>query len=137
MYRRLGNHRTKWLLELWVTYHTTPNFVPSTVKPTHSVTRGTKELLDNGHLQDAVAGQPFSYPRCLWRSRSDFVLPRRRILPPLPAPHRSFPGPRFAGLTSWYEFYYEIVQKGQMTFHIQDLHKEYGKLVLVSTCRSD
>ena len=42
-------------------------------------------------------------------------------------PIAHFPGPKLAGLTRWYEFYYEMVQKGQMTFHIQDLHKKYGK----------
>lgn len=42
-------------------------------------------------------------------------------------PIAHFPGPRLAGLTRWYEFYFEIIQKGQMTFHIQDLHKKYGK----------
>jgi hypothetical protein len=41
-------------------------------------------------------------------------------------PIAHFPGPKLAGLTRWYEFYYEIVQKGQMTFHIQELHKKYG-----------
>lgn len=41
-------------------------------------------------------------------------------------PIAHFPGPRLAGLTRWYEFYYELVQKGQMTFHIQELHKKYG-----------
>lgn len=42
-------------------------------------------------------------------------------------PIAHFPGPKLAGLTRWYEFYYEMIQQGQMTFHIQDLHKKYGK----------
>lgn len=42
-------------------------------------------------------------------------------------PIAHFPGPKLAGLTRWYEFYYELVQQGQMTFHIQDLHKTYGE----------
>lgn len=42
-------------------------------------------------------------------------------------PIAHFPGPKLAGLTRWYEFYYELIQKGQMTFHIQDLHKKYGE----------
>ncbi|OAP59663.1 hypothetical protein AYL99_06961 [Fonsecaea erecta] len=47
-------------------------------------------------------------------------------------PIAHFPGPKLAGLTRWYEFYYEIIQKGQMTFHIQDLHKQYGPIVRVT-----
>ncbi len=46
-------------------------------------------------------------------------------------PIARFPGPKSAALTRWYEFYYEIVQQGQMTFHIQDLHKKYGRLFLL------
>jgi hypothetical protein len=41
-------------------------------------------------------------------------------------PLAKFPGPKLAGLTKWYEFYYEVPLKGQFTFHIQDLHKKYG-----------
>ena len=41
-------------------------------------------------------------------------------------PLARFPGPKLAALTKWYEFYYEVVLKGQFTFHIDDLHKKYG-----------
>lgn len=41
-------------------------------------------------------------------------------------PLARFPGPKLAALSKWYEFYYEVVQKGQFTFHIQDLHRRYG-----------
>lgn len=41
-------------------------------------------------------------------------------------PIAHFPGPKLAGLTRWYEFYYEVIQQGSFTFHIQDLHKKYG-----------
>lgn len=44
------------------------------------------------------------------------------------SPIAKFPGPKLAALTRWYEFYYELVQKGQFTFHIQELHKIYGML---------
>ncbi len=47
-------------------------------------------------------------------------------------PIAHFPGPKLAGLTRWYEFYYELVKKGQMTFHIQELHKKYGKNSLIN-----
>lgn len=42
-------------------------------------------------------------------------------------PLAKFPGPQLAGLTFGYAFYYEVVQKGRFTFHIQDLHKQYGE----------
>ena len=43
------------------------------------------------------------------------------------SPLAKFPGPKLAAWTKWYEFYYEIVLKGQFTFHIQSLHKQYGE----------
>ena len=47
------------------------------------------------------------------------------------SPIAKFPGPKLAALTKWYECYWEVARNGRFTFHIQDLHKEYGKL-----CRS-
>lgn len=41
-------------------------------------------------------------------------------------PLAHFPGPKLAALSKWYEFYYDVVLKGQFTFQIQDLHKKYG-----------
>lgn len=46
------------------------------------------------------------------------------------SPIARFPGPRLAALSKWYEFYYEVVLKGQFTFHIQELHKKYGMCAL-------
>lgn len=46
-------------------------------------------------------------------------------------PIAHFPGPKLAGLTRWYEFYYELVLKGQMTFHIQELHRKYGRYFVI------
>lgn len=43
------------------------------------------------------------------------------------SPLAKFPGPKLAGLTKWYEFYYDIVLPGQFTFQIQKLHKLYGR----------
>lgn len=48
------------------------------------------------------------------------------------SPIRRVPGPKLAAATRWYEFYYEVILKGQYTFHIQDLHKKYGPIVRVT-----
>ncbi|MCJ1451061.1 hypothetical protein MMC28_001395 [Mycoblastus sanguinarius] len=48
------------------------------------------------------------------------------------SPLAKFPGPKLAAWTKWYEFYYEIVLKGQFTFHIQSLHKQYGPIIRIN-----
>jgi hypothetical protein len=42
-------------------------------------------------------------------------------------PLAKYPGPKLAALSNWYELYYDVVQQGKFTFHIQELHKIYGK----------
>lgn len=42
------------------------------------------------------------------------------------SPVARIPGPRLAALTFWYEFYYDVVLRGQYTWKIMDLHKQYG-----------
>jgi membrane protein YqaA with SNARE-associated domain len=42
-------------------------------------------------------------------------------------PLAKFPGPKLAALSNWYEFYYDVLQHGKFTEHIQALHKKYGK----------
>jgi len=42
-------------------------------------------------------------------------------------PLSNFPGPKLAATTLWFEFYYEVIRKGQLTFKIQEWHKQYGK----------
>lgn len=41
-------------------------------------------------------------------------------------PLAKFPGPKYAAVSRWHEFYYEVVKKGQFTFKVQELHKQYG-----------
>lgn len=36
------------------------------------------------------------------------------------------PGPKLAAASLWYEFYYDVVKKGQYTFEIGRMHKKYG-----------
>jgi len=42
-------------------------------------------------------------------------------------PLSKIPGPKLAALTSWYEFYFDVLQPGQYVFKIKELHKHYGK----------
>ena len=37
------------------------------------------------------------------------------------------PGSRIAAATLWYEFYYDVILKGQYTYKIRELHKQYGQ----------
>lgn len=44
-------------------------------------------------------------------------------------PLAEFPGPKLAAISNWYEFYWDVVQQGKFTEHIQTLHKQYGKML--------
>jgi len=48
------------------------------------------------------------------------------------SPVASFPGPRLAALTSWYEGYYDVICDGQYTFKIKQLHRKYGPVVRIN-----
>lgn len=49
------------------------------------------------------------------------------------SPISSFPGPKLAALSFWYEFYYDIYPLyGQYTFHIRDLHEKYGPIIRIN-----
>ena len=41
-------------------------------------------------------------------------------------PLASFPGPKLAAATRWYECYYDVILGGQYTFKIKELHQKYG-----------
>ena len=41
-------------------------------------------------------------------------------------PLASFPGPKLAAATLWYETYYDAFQGGQYMWKIADMHKKYG-----------
>jgi hypothetical protein len=51
-----------------------------------------------------------------------YLVVARLLLSPL----ARFPGPKLAALSNWYEFYYDVLQQGQFTAHIQTLHNRYG-----------
>jgi cytochrome P450 len=44
----------------------------------------------------------------------------------------SFPGPKLAALTLWYEFYYDIIHRGQYIWKIQELHRQYGPIIRIN-----
>ncbi|KAI4251979.1 MAG: hypothetical protein LQ352_004542 [Teloschistes flavicans] len=48
------------------------------------------------------------------------------------SPLAAFPGPRFAALTYWNEFYYDVVLKGQYTWKILDYHHHYGPIIRIN-----
>ncbi|KAL3296583.1 cytochrome p450 family protein [Colletotrichum asianum] len=48
------------------------------------------------------------------------------------SPLAKFPGPKIAALSTWYEFYHDVVQPGKFTTHIQDLHRRYGPIIRIS-----
>lgn len=59
-------------------------------------------------------------------------------------PLAKFPGPKYAAISRWHEFYYEVVKKGQFTFKVQELHRKYGRfpscerhLAVPATTRND
>ena len=41
-------------------------------------------------------------------------------------PLAKFPGPKLAGLTLWYEFYYDVIGRGKYLWKIKELHEAYG-----------
>jgi hypothetical protein len=43
------------------------------------------------------------------------------------SPLAQFPGPKLAALTLWYEFWYDVVKRGQYTFKIKEMHEKYGE----------
>ena len=42
------------------------------------------------------------------------------------APVARFPGPKFAALTYFYEFYYDVWLGGKYTWKLRELHRKYG-----------
>jgi hypothetical protein len=52
-----------------------------------------------------------------------FILYYRLELHPL----SKFPGPTLAALSSWYEFYFDVVKRGRFLWEIERMHEEYGE----------
>ena len=48
------------------------------------------------------------------------------------SPIARFPGPRLAAVTTWYEFYYDVVLSGQYQYKIKQLHNQYGPIIRIT-----
>ncbi|KAF8250242.1 cytochrome P450 [Wilcoxina mikolae CBS 423.85] len=48
------------------------------------------------------------------------------------SPISHFPGPRLAGLTYWYEFFYDVIAYPEYTFKIRHLHEKYGPIIRIN-----
>ncbi|RAH57400.1 cytochrome P450 [Aspergillus piperis CBS 112811] len=48
------------------------------------------------------------------------------------SPLAAFPGPKIVALTSWVEFYHDVVKKGTYMWEIEKMHQKYGPIVRVS-----
>lgn len=42
-------------------------------------------------------------------------------------PLRHIPGPKLAVVSSWYEFYYDVLGRGTFCWEIKRMHDTYGK----------
>ena len=42
------------------------------------------------------------------------------------SPLASYPGPKLTAATLWYEFYFDVVQRGRFAWEIKRMHDVYG-----------
>lgn len=48
------------------------------------------------------------------------------------SPIAHFPGPKLAAVTWWYQFYYDVLNRGSYLFKIQQLHSIYGPVIRIN-----
>lgn len=73
-------------------------------------------LLKQYGLYGAVAGSLILYTASLAIYRLYFH------------PLAGFPGPRIAAVSRWYEFYHDVVKRGNYVYKIEEMHQKYGKV---------
>lgn len=49
-------------------------------------------------------------------------------------PLRKIPGPMPAAMTSWPDFYYDVIKDGSYLFEIRKMHEQHGELWHFSIC---
>ncbi|KAK7954797.1 hypothetical protein PG988_015491 [Apiospora saccharicola] len=47
-------------------------------------------------------------------------------------PLAGFPGPKLAAASRLYEFYYDVIKKGQYLYKIEEMHKKYGPIIRIN-----
>jgi len=48
------------------------------------------------------------------------------------SPIAKFPGPKWAAISLWYEFYFDVIQRGRYIWQIQKMHQKYGPIVRIN-----
>ncbi|KAF3480353.1 cytochrome P450 [Arthroderma uncinatum] len=69
-----------------------------------------------------LAGLFLAYSICLIIYRAYF------------SPLSKIPGPKLAAITWWYQFYYDVVHKGQYIWAVRSMHEKYGPIVRINPC---
>jgi cytochrome P450 len=47
-------------------------------------------------------------------------------------PLSKFPGPKLTAATLWFEFYHDVIRRGQFMWEIQAMHEKYGSIVRIN-----
>ncbi|KAK5054451.1 hypothetical protein LTR84_001341 [Exophiala bonariae] len=47
-------------------------------------------------------------------------------------PLAKFPGPKYAAVSRWHEYFYDVHLQGKFIFYIEGLHKKYGPIVRIT-----
>ncbi|EED13939.1 cytochrome P450, putative [Talaromyces stipitatus ATCC 10500] len=50
------------------------------------------------------------------------------------SPLSKIPGPKLAAITWWYQFHYDVVNKGQYSWVVRSMHEKYGPIVRINPC---